>query len=250
MNLRDIYLFLAWVFWLSITGCGQEKSPEIVAGIDGCALCNMTITQANQACGFYWVGEFVTFDSPGCLVQKMGSIKQESGLAPSEIYFADFNTSRLIPADSAYFLLTEHLSTTMNSGVLCFTSEIEAAALMKHPDEMITDWIGYWTRRGTADRCIIVFATQEGFNPDIVILYKGELVQWEINGERLTDNLAFHIEGYDEVGEVTVPASEEALFRMLAIRPGAGFPIINSSNNESLGMIKVEGAHTEDEEAM
>jgi len=250
MNQYNKRGLLPLIIFLFFAGCSHQQSPEISTGIDGCALCNMTITQANQACGFYWAKQFVTFDSPGCLVQRYGSIKKEGGLVPSELYFADFNTSRLIPADSTFFLLTKHLPTVMNAGVLCFENQAAASALQEHSDEIITDWIGYWTLRGTPDRTIVLTASHTAFDPEVVILNKGELVQWRVDGEQLTSDLIFRVEGYNKIGEITVPASDEVHFRMYADRPGAGFPIINSANNQPLGMIKVEGAHTEDEEAM
>ena len=42
----------------------------------------------------------------------------------------------------------------------------------------------------------------------------------------------------------------EVSFRLLALRPGAGFPVVRAGSDEPLGMMKVAGAHTADEEAM
>jgi hypothetical protein len=36
----------------------------------------------------------------------------------------------------------------------------------------------------------------------------------------------------------------------MAIRPGAGFPVIDAGSGDALGMMKVIGAHTLDEEEM
>ncbi len=50
---------------------------------------------------------------------------------------------------------------------------------------------------------------------------------------------------------MTVPVSgEETTLRLIAIRPGAGFPVIDADSGTALGMIKVIGAHTLDEEEM
>jgi hypothetical protein len=250
-QLNRIRFLLMPAVLLVIFGCGREKTPQITAGIDACALCNMTIDKLNQACGFYQSGEFVVFDSPGCLIRKIEAMKRESGRLPSRIYFADFNTARLIPSDSTTFLLTDHLPTVMNAGVLCFSDHSAAKAMRKFPDEVVTDWAGFWTRRANPDRTVEVSVADGGFIPDVVLVNKGELVEWIVRGRELTGDLTFRLEGYDEIGEITVPETGDPVhFRMLAVRPGAGFPFVCTDSGKPLGMVKVAGAHTADEEAM
>ena len=53
-----------------------------------------------------------------------------------------------------------------------------------------------------------------------------------------------------ELEPVSVPAGDEpARFRLLATRPGAGFPVIDTASDEPVGSLVVAGAHTADEEA-
>jgi hypothetical protein len=42
-------------------------------------------------------------------------------------------------------------------------------------------------------------------------------------------------------------ASEEVSFRLLASRPGSGFPILEAESGEVLGVMNVRGAHTQEE---
>jgi len=72
-----------------------------------------------------------------------------------------------------------------------------------------------------------------------------------MKGDALTEDLTIAVTGYPETGEVTVPASgEEVGLRILALRPGSGFPVIDVSGGRALGRVKVSGAHTLDEEEM
>ena len=52
------------------------------------------------------------------------------------------------------------------------------------------------------------------------------------------------------MGEIRVPASGEVVVvRMKAARPGMGFPVMEHGTDEPLGILKILGAHTADEEA-
>ena len=42
---------------------------------------------------------------------------------------------------------------------------------------------------------------------------------------------------------------EPVSFRLLASRPGSGFPVVDTGTDEVLGVVVVRGAHTADEEA-
>ena len=87
--------------------------------------------------------------------------------------------------------------------------------------------------------------------PEIVTATKGELLSWRVQAVGLAEDLNVSIKGYPEIGRVTVPANgAEVSFRLLALRPGAGFPVVRSESEEPLGRLSVTGAHTADEEAM
>jgi len=232
-----------------IVSCGRELSPEITVGVDSCEQCNMVINTVNQACGYYSDGEFIPFDSPGCLLYSYDEIKKQERAIPSKIYFADYVTAKLLPADSISFLLTDHIHTVMNAGVLCFANKDSAESYRRYPDEKITGWTGYQVLRGTPDKIVEATISPKGMNPEVVILNKNEIVEWIFQGQDLKDELHVKLKGYEELGEILIPSDgEKVKLRMLANRPGAGFPFINSKDESIIGMVKVSGAHTHDEE--
>jgi hypothetical protein len=231
--------------------CSGEVKPEIVAGVDACQECNMVIDTPGHACGFVDAGEFVTFDSPVCLLRNYESRRKQGQGLPVDLYFADHGDGSLHPAERVTFVLTGHVPTVMESGVLCFASRKAAEAAIRHEDERITDWEGYQLARGVPDRVIAVRFNTTGMVPDLVESVKGELLLWTGTSSGLDQDLVVSIKGYPEVGEITIPASGgEVVFRMKASRPGMGFPVMEAGTDKPLGMLKVHGAHTADEEIL
>ena len=103
---------------------------------------------------------------------------------------------------------------------------------------------------GTPDRVVTVHFGASGLVPDVVQSEKGELVLWKVTSG-LDDELVVAIRGYPEIGEISIPAAGGAIaFRMRAEKPGTGFPVIDVATGAPLGMFRVEGSHTMDEEAM
>jgi len=230
-------------------GCGGGARPAIVAGVDGCAECGMVIDQPREAAGYVRDSAFVTFDSPLCLLRSVEALARNGAAAPQAIYFGDFENGTLHPAETVTFLLTQHVSTTMGSGVLPFADRAAAERWKQHDDEIVTDWAGVQILRGEPDRELLVTFGPAGMVPDVVEVAKGELVLWKVRGAGLERDLVVSVKGYPEVGSVVLPASgEEVVFRLRADHPGAGFPIVAAEGGEPLGMLKVSGAHTADEE--
>jgi hypothetical protein len=230
--------------------CSGEIRPEVAAGIDVCSSCNMVIDTLNQACGYIADGEFVSFDSPACLLRSHDDFRRRGVEPPSKIYFADYQSSEFVPAETTVFLLTGHLPTVMGAGVLCFASMEGAEAVRSTSDEEITDWTGYRRLKGRPDIIVEAAITPTGLSPEIIEVAKGELVLFKIHGGELDEAIAMTIRGYPEIGEiVVVPSNEPTELRFFATRPGMGFPIL-AADEQALGMIRVTGAHTADEEAL
>lgn len=232
-------------------GCAREVQPKIVKGVDACAACNMVIDQVNQSCGYVLEGEFVPFDSPGCLLRSFEARRKNGAGLPERIYFADYRDGSFHPADSTLFLLTGHVPTVMNARVICFSDSGGAEEAKKYPDEILTDWLGYRTLRGTPDEVVRISLDENGMQPEVVQVDKGDLVLWVVRGHDLRGPLTISIKGYPEVGTVIVPPDGgEVNFRLMALRPGAGFPVLSGETGRPLGMLKVTGAHTLDEQEM
>jgi hypothetical protein len=245
------YLFLIFIAAIILFCTGGEKTPQIMTDLDACVHCNMIISKINEACGYFTEGEFHTFDSPGCLLKEFEGFRKNSSQPPSGIYFVDYSTKKFITADSTFFLITDHIPTVMNAGVICFASKETAGEYVKSPDEKITNWRGYQTLKGTPDRIVKITVTPSGMDPDVVILEKNELVEWIFFAKDLKGGYEFYLKGYDEIGKIKLEISDgQITVRMFANRPGAGFPFINVANEKPVGMVKVMGAHTADEEMM
>jgi hypothetical protein len=247
--LQNIIILYILAILTLLVGCSGELNPEITLGVDSCEQCNMVINTNNQACGYYSDSEFIPFDSPGCLLYSYEEIKKQAQVIPSKIYFADYITARLLLADSISFLLTDHIHTVMSAGVLCFADKDSAENYKRFPDETITDWTGYQVLRGTPDKIIEAIISPQGIKPEVVSLNKNEIVEWIFQGQGMQNDIHFKLKGYEELGEIVIPTDgEKVKLRMLANHPGAGFPFINSKDESIIGMVKVSGAHTHDEE--
>lgn len=237
-------------FCVFVTGCGGEPTPEIVAGIDGCASCSMVIDRANEAAGWIDDGQFVPFCSPGCLLAEHDGIRKAGQAPPQAVFFADNRDGSFSPAVETAFLLTDHRPTVMNARVICFNSVVAANDMREHDDEVVTDWTGYRIFRGEPDIIIETVFGPGGMDPEVVTANKGDIVLWRASGESLESDLVWIIKGYPEVEPPVITASgDTAELRFMATRPGAGFPIEDPSGGEALGMLKVVGAHTADEAA-
>jgi hypothetical protein len=239
---------LALTLLLTFSGCAREPAIEIVEGIDVCRECNMVIDQVNQSAGFVSGGEFIPFDSPGCLLRFYESLPKSERPRPEDIYFADYRDGAFYPAVRTTFLLTSHIPTVMNAQVVAFSDAEGAMGTRSHPDEVVTDWYGYRTERGTPEAVLEVVFGAEGMEPELVEADKGDLVVLRAVGLGLEEDLVLSIQGYPEAGSLTIPASGEAVeIRFLASKPGVGFPI-GADDGHPLGVLRVTGAHTPDEE--
>ena len=249
-TLRHVVVLTLGVSVVALAGCSREVTPAVVAGVDSCANCNMVIDEVNQAAGWIQDGQFVTFDSPGCLLARYEALRKSGEPLPEELFFADYQNSFFHPAAVVAFLLTSHRPTVMGSGALAFGDPAAAEAVHEHDDEIVTNWVGYRTARGVPDREVEVSFGPHGMVPDRVEVKKGELVAWKARSAAEVGELVVAIRGYPELDPVGVVAGEEPVsFRLLASRPGSGFPVVDTGTDEVLGVVVVRGAHTADEEA-
>ena len=229
-------------------GCSGPIHPEVAAGLDACAECNMVIDTVNQACGHVTDGEFVPFDSPGCLLRSHDEMRRRGEALPTEVWLTDYDTSEFIPAGQATLLLTDAIPTVMSAGVVCFASEAAAEAHRSTETDEITDWAGYRRRRGHPDIVVEAVVGPGAMEPEMVEVAKGDLVLLKLTAGELDAPAALSVRGYPEIGEIAVaPGAGPTEVRFYATRPGAGFPVMGA--DEPIGMIRVTGAHTDDEAA-
>jgi hypothetical protein len=235
----------------SLVACSGEGVPGVTPGEDACAHCGMVITEANQAAGWLVDGEFVPFDSPGCLLGRHEALRKAGEPVPEELFFADYREALFHPANAITFLMTSHRPSVMGSGALAFSSREAAEAAREHEDEWLTDWTGYRTERGEPDRKVDVTLGLDGLAPRRVEVQQGELVAWTVRNTTEEGERTIAIEGYPELEPVRVPAgAEPATFRLLASRAGSGFPVVDTASDVALGSLVVAGVRTGDEEGM
>lgn len=245
-----ILVVLATLVILATLGCSSAAKIEIVAGFDVCHECQMVIDLPRQAAGYLANDKFVTFDSPICLLRSYDALDKRGEALPLAIHFAVDESGTLQSHGTAMFLLTDHHPTLMDGRVLAFADRASADAVRTEDDEVITDWSGFRLARGKPDRVVEVQFGPEGMSPDVVNAARGELIQWRARSTGYEEGLVLEVKGYPELETVVVPASgNEVVFRMRAVRPGAGFPIVADGSDRALGMLKVTGPHTVDEGA-
>ncbi|GBE30577.1 nosL [bacterium BMS3Bbin04] len=246
MNFYRMSLIILSAFLLMF-GCAKEAKIEITSGLDACHTCNMNINTLNQAAGMVVGQDFLTYDSPKCLLRDIESLPDSFTLRNSDIYMADYESSELISAESIVMVLTDHVPTVMNGRVVCFSSAEKAAAFVKHDDEIITDWVGFQTLRGTPDLTVEVTLSHYELVPNLIEANKGDLLVVRVHSTSTQQGLQLSVRGYEEVEPVELTADNEYTdIRLLLTKPGAGFPIVDQSGH-SYGMIRVAGAHTEEE---
>ena len=139
----------------------------------------------------------------------------------------------------------------MNSGVLCFKYSNQAEVLKSQSDELITNWKKYQVLTGTPDKIIKIKLSNNLMDPGILVFNKNEIIQLEFEIIGQFNAVQISIKGYEDVGKLIFPKGESTMtIKMIADKPGAGFPILMDGNDQPIGMIKVLGAHTMDEEVM
>ena len=232
-------------------GCDTGGKPAISVGVDACSLCNMVIDTPRQACGYFVRGAFKPFDSPACMLRSHDALSGDARPTRSDLFFADYRTGEMHSAEGVALLLTDHVNTVMNGRVICFGDREGAQAHLQHEDERVVDWMGYRLLRGAPDRREAIQVHPGEIRPASVAVRKGELVELVLTGRGLRADQRIGIRGYEEVGAVRVSASgEPSAVRFWATRPGDGFPVVDLEDGKALGMLKVLGPHTSDEEAL
>jgi hypothetical protein len=211
----------------------------------------MVITETNQSCGYFHEDNFATFCSPICLLTEYEYVRKEKTGVKNLIYFTDYESRQFIRSDSTYFLVTNSLPTVMNSGVLTFQSEERAQSLMKKSDEFVTNWKKYQLLAGKPDKIIKVKLNNDSMDPNVFVIKKNHFIQLDIKNMDQLNGKSLIIKGYEEMGTFRFMKEESYLsVKLIADKPGSGFPIILEGIQQPVGMIKVEGAHTLDEEVM
>ena len=121
-----------------IVGCNSGPRP-LVAGQDGCDFCRMMI--ADTRFGGELVtrtGRVHTFDSIECLASYVSTAGDTTGVRG--IWVADFASKRLVPAQSARYLLGGKMHAPMGRDIASFAPTATAEALRQTYQGEIITW--------------------------------------------------------------------------------------------------------------
>lgn len=253
MSAARLVRICSWILPLVIgvlAACDTGGPPQIAIGMDGCASCGMTISEANQACAFTVDKEPYRFCSPGCLLKHHEARRRAGETPPDELYFSDYETGEKIGDGAVVFLFSNRYPNTMDWGILSF-AERKRAVAYGEPGEKVVAWLELQTLRGELDRSVELTVTSSGIEPGVIQIQKGQLVEWVLRTQGLDTDIAVTLRGYEhQLGAIALPASGEPVWqRMMADRPGEGFPFVRLDNDEILGLVRIRGAHTADEAA-
>lgn len=134
------------LFSLGCAGASGPPTPrEIVAGVDVCEYCHMTVDDPGWAA--QWLepgGKTLLFDEPGCLVAWLAAHPGEQG----EAYFGDAEGTGWIPAAEAVFV-RGGASTGMGFDIVAYRSREAADRLAAELGGDVLDWSAF-VREGVA----------------------------------------------------------------------------------------------------
>ena len=102
-----------------LSGCAEPAPRALVAGVDGCADCLMVIDASGYGAEIVTrTGKVLTFDSSECMTSHL------AGLDPADVHslwVVDFsNPEALVPAESAFYLVSPTLGSPMGLGITAF----------------------------------------------------------------------------------------------------------------------------------
>ena len=104
---------------LNLSACTEPEPRPLQAGVDGCADCLMVIDANGHGAEIVTrTGKVLTFDSAECMASHLTSL--EAGEVHS-LWVVDFsNPEELVPAESAFYLVSPTLGSPMGLGITAF----------------------------------------------------------------------------------------------------------------------------------
>lgn len=123
----------------TVTAACTAPPRELVAGLDTCEFCRMTVSDVRFGAQVGTrTGKRLAFDAVECVASYV--LAAEAG-AVNEVRVADFETGRLVPADSATFLVDSRLASPMGRSLVAFAAR-DGEALVREHGGRATNWSG------------------------------------------------------------------------------------------------------------
>jgi copper chaperone NosL len=121
-----------------MAGCNGGPRP-LVAGQDACDFCRMMITDARFGGELVTrTGRVRTFDSIECLASYVSTAGDTAGMRG--LWVADYASKRLIPAESARYLLAGKLHAPMGRDIVSFAPAATAGELERTYGGKVISW--------------------------------------------------------------------------------------------------------------
>jgi copper chaperone NosL len=113
---------------LFVSGCSSSATRAVpIQPEDMCSYCRMAISTKQFAAELITSDEKVfKFDDIGCMLNFIDT--NHSGRKIAELYVADFNSVKWIPAEQAHYVTTDKVQTPMNGNFLAFENAKDASA--------------------------------------------------------------------------------------------------------------------------
>lgn len=122
----------------ALAACQRGPRP-LVAGTDACEFCRMTVSDVRFGAEIVsWTGRVHTFDAVECLASYY--LDAEARDDVRGVYVADFETGRLLPADSALFLSGGTLRSPMGRALAAFAPATGEAAIVQRYGGTVVRW--------------------------------------------------------------------------------------------------------------
>ncbi len=240
--LRNIIIIIAG---LLVFGCAGVNEAEIAFGIDNCQSCNMVIDQPKEAAGIMAGGEFYPFCNPICMIHEVNRLKVNRVKA-DKIYLSDYEAGGLIPAAGSTFFVGR-IQTVMNYGVVAFADRVVAESLAKSYSGELFSYNEFRSRFENPNKIYTLEIAADGISPAKILADKNDVILLKLNYNLDRDDELI-IRGYQHIKPVKLVLGESPVeLKLVADKPGAGFPMELRSHSGISGRLVVQGAHTTEE---
>ena len=122
----------------TLSACQRGPRP-LVAGTDACEFCRMTVSDVRFGAELVSrTGRVHTFDAVECLA--LFYLDAEARDDVRGVFVSDFESGRLLPADSALFLRGGSLRSPMGRSLAAFSPDIGDAAIVQRYGGTVIRW--------------------------------------------------------------------------------------------------------------
>lgn len=138
MRRSSVLTLAALALGLAFAACQRGPRP-LMAGTDACEFCRMTVSDVRFGAELVSrTGRVHTFDAVECLASFY--LDAEARDDVRGVFVSDFESGRLLPADSALFLRGGSLRSPMGRSLAAFAPDIGGAAIVRRYGGTVIRW--------------------------------------------------------------------------------------------------------------